>query len=53
MSGPVGGLEQPSQIQIDKAHTAPRRRIGQVIGHADDATMRAVSRALAVFLGLA
>jgi len=51
--GPGRGLEQPSQIQIDKAQTAPRRRVGQVIGHADEATMRAVNRALAVFLGLA
>jgi mRNA interferase MazF len=51
--GPEAGLEQASQVQIDKAQTPPRRRVGRVIGHADDATLRAVNRALVVFLGLA
>lgn len=46
------GLERPSQIQIDKAHTPRRERIGSVIGHADETTLTAVDRALAVFLGL-
>lgn len=51
--GPESGLERPSQIQIDKPHTPRRERIGAVIGRADDATLREVNRALAVFLGLA
>ena len=51
--GPEAGLERPSQIQVDKTQTTRRGRFGQVIGHADDATLRAVNRALAVFLGLA
>ncbi|MGA3399334.1 MAG: type II toxin-antitoxin system PemK/MazF family toxin [Acetobacteraceae bacterium] len=46
------GVERPSQIQIDKPQTPRRERIGEVIGRADDATMVAVNRALAVFLGL-
>lgn len=53
---PIGresGLDKPSQIQIDKPQTPRRERIGSVIGQADGATLRAVDRALAVFLGLA
>ena len=51
--GPECGLDRPSQIQIDKAQTPRRERIGAVIGRADDATLRVVNRALAVFLALA
>jgi mRNA interferase MazF len=51
--GPEAGLERPSQIQIDKIQTARVGRLGRIIGHADDATLRAVNRALIVFLGLA
>ena len=51
--GPESGLEKASQIQIDKPHTPRRERIGFIIGRADDATLRAVNRALVVFLGLA
>ena len=51
--GPECGVERPSQIQIDKAQTPRRERIGAVIGRVDDATLRAVGRNLAVFLGLA
>ncbi|MGH8227052.1 MAG: type II toxin-antitoxin system PemK/MazF family toxin [Steroidobacteraceae bacterium] len=52
--GPEGsGLERPSQIQVDKPQTVRRERIGAVIGRVDDATMVAVNRAMALFLGLA
>jgi mRNA interferase MazF len=51
--GPGNGVERASQIQIDKAQTPRRERIGSVIGRADDATLRAVYRALAVFLAIA
>lgn len=51
--GPESGVERPSQIQIDKPQTPRRERIGAVIGRTDKATLRAVNRALAVFLGLA
>jgi mRNA interferase MazF len=51
--GRESGLERASQIQIDKAQTPRRERIGPVIGRADNAILTAVNRALAVFLGLA
>jgi len=51
--GPRHGLERRSQIQIDKPQTPRRERIGAIIGHADDALLREVNRALTVFLGLA
>ena len=51
--GPDSGVERESQIQIDKVQTPRRERIGAVIGRVDDATLTAVNRALAVFLGLA
>jgi mRNA interferase MazF len=51
--GPESGLKQVSQIQIDKAQTPRRERIGAIIGRVDRATLAAVNRALAVFLGLA
>jgi mRNA interferase MazF len=46
------GLEQPSQLQIDKPQTVRRERIGPTIGQIDSATLLTVNRALAVFLGL-
>jgi mRNA interferase MazF len=49
----ANGLDRPSQVMVDKPQTPPRSRIGKVIGHLDDATLVAVNRALAVFLGLA
>lgn len=51
--GPESGLERISQVQIDKAQTPRRERIGAVIGRVDGASLAAVNRALAVFLGLA
>jgi mRNA interferase MazF len=50
--GPECGVDRASQIQIDKAQTPRRERIGSVIGHANEETLQAVNRALAVFLGL-
>jgi mRNA interferase MazF len=47
------GLAKRSQIMVDKPQTPLRGRVGAVIGHFDNATMLAVNRALAVFLGLA
>ncbi len=46
------GLHHPSQVMIDKVTTVPRVRLGQTIGKADAATMRAVDDALSRFLGL-
>jgi len=50
--GPGGGLDRPSQIQIDKPQTTRRARIGAIVGRIDAATMAVVNRSLAVFLGL-
>lgn len=50
---PGNGLRKPSQIQIDKAVTVRREKIGETIGRLEDETMLAVTRALALFLGLA
>ena len=49
---PGNGLQKRSQIMVDKAATVPRAKIGQHIGRADTATIRAVDTALAGFLGL-
>lgn len=46
------GLTKRSEIMVDKAQTPNRGRLGPVIGRLDDATMVAVNRGLAVFLGL-
>ena len=50
---PENGLRRISQIQVDKAMTVMRERIGGVIGRLDDATMLKVNRSLAVFVGIA
>ena len=44
--GPDNGLQNISQIQIDKILSVPRERVGSVIGHLDDATMLKVNRSL-------
>jgi mRNA interferase MazF len=48
----ANGLRAPSQIAVDRPQTIRRRKISRVIGHADEVTMLAVDRALAVLLGL-
>ena len=49
----ASGLRAMSQVMVDRPQSVPRDRLGPVFGHADDETMLAVNRALAVFLGLA
>lgn len=49
----INGLTQQSQIQVDKAMTVRREKVGQIIGRVDDAMMVRVSRALALWIGLA
>ena len=46
------GLRQASQIAIDKITVVPASKIGEVIGHADDALLLRVNRALALFLSI-
>ena len=50
---PTNGLRTPSQVMIDKAMSVRRDRVGPPIGRLDDATLLAVTRSLAVFLGIA
>jgi mRNA interferase MazF len=50
---PLTGLEQNSQIMVDKLTTVRRANLGQRIGRIDSETMVAVEQSLAVFLGLA
>lgn len=47
------GLQSPSQVMVDKPQSVSRSRVGPVFGRVDDATLLALNRALAVFLGLA
>jgi mRNA interferase MazF len=46
------GLSKLSEIMVDKAQTIPREKVGNVFGRLAEEDMLAVSRALAVFLGV-
>lgn len=50
---PANGLNKRSQIMVDKAMTVRRDKIGSVIGRLEPEQMLAVTRALAVLLGIA
>ena len=50
---PGNGLRRLSQVMIDKAMTVRAERLGAPFGRLDDAALLAVSRALALFLGIA
>ena len=47
------GLRLVSQIMVDKVTTVRRRRLGQTIGRLEDDVMLRVSRALALWFGIA
>ncbi len=47
------GLQNPSQIMVDKAMTLKRDKLGETFGSASDSAMLEVGRCLAVFLGIA
>ena len=47
------GLRKPSQLMIDKISTVNRARLGQHIGRVDQKTMARVTRAVALFIGVA
>ena len=49
----ANGLAKRSQVMVDKLQTPPRGKVDAPFGRLDDATMLAVNRALALFLGLA
>ncbi len=46
------GLQRTSEIMVDKVQSVPRERIGDVFGQVNEEQMLAVSRSLAVFLGV-
>jgi mRNA interferase MazF len=50
---PGNGLRSLSQIMVDKVTTVRRARIGQTIGHLEDDALLRVSRALALWVGIA
>ena len=52
MPDAVDNLQRPSQIEIDRVVSVDRRDIGQSVGRLDDATLLAVDRLLATFLGI-
>ena len=47
------GLNNPSQVMVDKPQSVAREKVGPVFGRLDNESMLAVNRALAVFLGFA
>jgi mRNA interferase MazF len=47
------GLDQPSQIMVDKVTTVPRSSLGDRLGKLRDDEFVALNRSLLVFLGLA
>jgi mRNA interferase MazF len=50
---PANGLRSLSQLMIDKVTTVSRSRIAQVIGRLEDDLLLRVSRALALWVGIA
>jgi mRNA interferase MazF len=50
---PTNGLRKPSQVMTDKAMSVKRDKIGTILGHLDAEPMLSVTRALAVFVGIA
>jgi mRNA interferase MazF len=49
----ANGLKKVSQLMVDQAISVRRDRIGRPFGRIEDETMLRVSRALAVWIGLA
>jgi len=45
------GLEQTSQVMIDKVMTVKKERLGDVFGHLEKKSVPAVNRLIAVFMG--
>jgi mRNA interferase MazF len=47
------GLDQPSQLMVDKVTTVPRSSLGDRVGRLHDDELVQLNRSLIVFLGLA
>lgn len=48
----INGLQKTSEVMVDKAQSISRDKVGIVFGHLSEDEMLAVSRSLAVFLGV-
>jgi mRNA interferase MazF len=48
----TNGLQKTSEVLVDKAQSIPRDKVGEVFGRLSEDEMLAVSRSLAVFLGV-
>jgi mRNA interferase MazF len=49
----TNGLRKPSQIMVDKAQTVRPGKLGEAFGRLEDDRLLVVTRALALFLGIA
>ncbi len=49
----TNGLRAASQVMVDKPIAVPTHKIGPAFGRLDDAALLEVSRALALFVGIA
>lgn len=49
----AAGIQQPSQIMVDKVTTMPRGNLGDHVGRLSDTDLVRLDRALLIFLGLA
>jgi mRNA interferase MazF len=49
---PDNGLQEPSQVMIDKPVTVPRERLRAIIGHLSEQHMASVTSALALLLDI-
>lgn len=47
------GIQQSSQVMVDKVTTMPRANVGEHVGRLSDADLLRLDRALLVFLGIA
>jgi mRNA interferase MazF len=50
---PANGLRSISQVMVDKLTAVKRDRINEVVGRIDDETMLRLSRAIALWFGIA
>ena len=48
----TNGLQKTSEVMVEKAQSISRDKVGNVFGHLSEDEMLAVSRSLAVFLGV-
>jgi mRNA interferase MazF len=53
MPSPENGLQERSQVSIDKLTAVPASKIGKIVGELDKDTMDEVTGLIAVFLGIA